>query len=374
MKTKTLVLIVLVLAVTGCAAPAQVGRVTVVLPTATFTPSFTPVPVTPTPTFTPVPPTATPAPTEGAKPSPTPTATETPTATPTGAVPVPVIRGRIAFPVYDPARATYDIYVANADGSGREKLVEQASQPDFSSDGKKIAFRSWDNTRRGILAWVIGANWWNIQGKDWHAEAARPSWSPDDQAFVFHSREEPDRLPRIYVTEGLNYRVVMSDLGGIYGPVFGEYPAWMPDGTIVYAARQCRECGLYIITPQGQLVRRLTSDASDAAPEPSPDGKRVVFMAQAGGNWDVYIVNADGSGRRRLTTHEAMDVLPTWSPDGRWIAFISNRDGEWAIWAIRPDGLGLRKLFALGGSIDGVVGIDRANSRGWGEERISWTW
>ncbi|HDN78910.1 MAG TPA: hypothetical protein ENG33_00425, partial [Chloroflexi bacterium] len=295
----------------------------------------------------------------------------TPSPTPKPAISAP--KGRIAFPVFDQTRQTYDIYIANADGSGRQKLIEQASQPDFNSDGTQIAYRSWNNTRRGILAQVIGGNWWNIQGSRWHAEAARPSWSPDDQTFVFHSREDPDRLPRLYITEGLNYRVIMSDLGGIYGPVFGEYPSWLPDGTIVYAARQCRECGLYIITPNGQLVRRLTTDASDAAPEASPDGKMVAFMSRRDGNWEIYVVKSDGSDLRRLTDNPAIDGLPTWSPDGRYIAFVSDRGGEWAVWAIRPDGSGLKRLFPIGGSMDGIVATDRENSRGWAEERITWT-
>jgi len=165
----------------------------------------------------------------------------------------------------------------------------------------------------------------------------------------------------------------MSDLGGIYGPVFGEYPSWLPDGTIVYAARQCRECGLYIITPNGQLVRRLTTDASDAAPEASPDGKMVAFMSRRDGNWEIYVVKSDGSDLRRLTDNPAIDGLPTWSPDGRYIAFVSDRGGEWAVWAIRPDGSGLKRLFPIGGSMDGIVATDRENSRGWAEERITWT-
>jgi len=263
--------------------------------------------------------------------------------------------------------------VANADGSNRQKLVEQASQPDFNSDGTRIAYRSWNNERRGILAQVIGGDWWNIQGKRWHSEAARPSWSPDDQVFVFHSREESDRLPRLYRTRGLEYQPIMSSWGGIYGPVFGEYPSWFPDGRIVYAARQCGECGLYIISLDGALLGRLTTDPTDAAPEVSPDGRRVVFMSQRDGDWDVYIINSDGSGLRQLTNNPAIDGLPTWSPDGRFIAFVSDRGGEWAIWVMRPNGSGQKRLFALGGSLDGVVAIDIENSRGWIEERISWS-
>lgn len=369
MKGRTLALIIaLCLLAASCKTPAPTPRVTVVLPTPTFTPA--PPPTSPTPTFTSAPAPASPTPTFTEAPSPT--ATFTPPPSPS---PQPVaIKGRIAFPLYDPARQTYDIFVANVDGTGRRKLLEQASQPDFNSDGTKIAYRSWNNDRRGIFGQVIGGDWWNIQGSDWHSEAARPSWSFDDRSFAFHSRQDPDRLPRIYITTATGYGVIMADIGGKYGPVFGEYPSWMPNGTIVYAARECRDCGLFIITTNGVILRRVTTEPSDSTPEASPDGRKIAFMSMRDGNWEIYVVNSDGTGLKRLTKDPAIDGLPTWSPDGSYIAFLSNRGGEWAIWAIRPDGSGLRRLFTLGGSPDGIVGIDRENSRGWLEERISWTW
>ena len=60
----------------------------------------------------------------------------------------------------------------------------------------------------------------------------------------------------------------------------------------------------------------------------SPDGQSVAFQSEDDGNEDIYVANADGSGRRNLTRNEAWDFGPTWSPDGRKIAFASNRDGN----------------------------------------------
>jgi serine/threonine-protein kinase len=121
-------------------------------------------------------------------------------------------------------------------------------------------------------------------------------------------------------------------------------------------------------------MEELTSDDSDTAPAFSPNGQQIAFMSRRDGNWNIYVVNSDGTGLRQLTEDPAQDGLPAWSPDGRAIAFVSNRGGPWAVWAVAPGGGGQRQLFTMEGSPDGfVAGEDIDKSRGWAEERISWT-
>jgi Tol biopolymer transport system component len=131
--------------------------------------------------------------------------------------------------------------------------------------------------------------------------------------------------------------------------------------------------GLRMATTSFANVQTITNVDEDTSPALSPDGQQVAFMSRREGNWEVYIINVDGSGLRRLTDDPADDGLPTWSPDGRAIAFVSNRGGPWAIWAMLPNGSGQRQLFTMEGSPDGFVGTDTFASRGWAEERISWT-
>ena len=95
-------------------------------------------------------------------------------------------------------------------------------------------------------------------------------------------------------------------------------------------------------------------------------------MSKRGGNWEIYRVGINGGTITALTADDASDGLPTWSPDGNKIAFVANRDGEWSMWDMNPDGSNQRRLFALGGSVDGIVQHDIANSRGWIEESIDW--
>lgn len=357
------------------------------LPTMTPTPLPTPtaVPLYRTPTDTPLPPpppTATPQPLPSSPPPPTATALPPlPTDTPPGATVAPTeqaapqLSGRIAFPIFDPDRATYDVGTQDLVTGKREWVFFNASQPDFDKDGKRIAYVSWENGRRGAYAHTIGGGWWTL---DDHVEAARPSWSPDDQVIVFVSTEgSADRKAGIYRMVLLNYQPVYGvQDSGQYGPLVGDFPSWLADNQrIVYAARGCSRCGLYTLRVFDKQPRaqQITNELTDIAPEGSPDGEKIAFMSLRTGNWELYLVNPDGSGLTRLTDNQAQDGLPTWSPDGRSIAFVSDRDGKWAVWVMNRDGSNQRKLFDIGGTIDGTVGLDPRNSYGWTQERISWT-
>ena len=74
------------------------------------------------------------------------------------------------------------------------------------------------------------------------------------------------------------------------------------------------------------------------SPQWSPDGERLVFSSQVGGNRDIYIINADGSKSARLTWEPSKEEEPSWSRDGRWIYFRSDRTGIGQIWKMPPEG------------------------------------
>jgi TolB protein len=67
-------------------------------------------------------------------------------------------------------------------------------------------------------------------------------------------------------------------------------------------------------------------------------------MSQRDGNSEIYVMNRDGSGLRRLTNHLSADTTPTWSPTGTQIAFTSDRSGTPQIWVMDGDGLNARRL------------------------------
>jgi TolB protein len=315
--------------------------------------------------------------------SPTEEPTITPTSEPTAtSVPLPeyasrdqtlargekAVTGRIIFPVFDAARGIYDIYIAEAKNGANKTLVQaEASQPALSSDGLDLAYRSWQPDKRGLFARPLaGGEAWQVNA---FFESARPQFSPADKSLMFHSRAS-GKEPAIYkVVNGVGEVMRRESY-----PIQGEAAKWSPDGQMfVYSSCQGGKCGIIRSNIDGSNPVILSDHPSDTSPEISPDGKMVVFMSKRSGNWEIYVVDIDGGEITALTSDPASDGLPTWSPDGTKIAFVSNRDGEWSIWDMDSDGGNQRHLFDIGGSMDGVVQSDIANSRSWVEENIDWT-
>jgi hypothetical protein len=337
-------------------------------PPPTKPPTPTEPPPTNTPTPTKLPPTQPPTPTE-----PPPTQSPAAKATPT---PEPTLEGKIAFPVFDPERGTYDIFIANADGSGCVKIKEEASQPCLSPDGSEITYRAWRADRRGlIVAHTFGQDIWTISILH---EASRPSVSMG--GIVFHARQDLESPAHIYLAHGDKEAEVVR-WGDQQQPIIGEAPAWVSGERLVYKGCKRANCGLYLTDGvyDGTGITQLTYNVTDTNPEVSPDGKKVAFMSRRDGNWEVYVMNIDGSGIKRLTDNGNTDGLPIWSPDGQTIAFASDRkgfgfSGDWAIWAMNPDGSNQRMLFPLRGSLHGYVQTQQKyKGGGWEEERLSWS-
>ncbi|MFF3852940.1 VWA domain-containing protein [Micromonospora sp. NPDC002575] len=93
--------------------------------------------------------------------------------------------------------------------------------------------------------------------------------------------------------------------------------------------------GLYLRRPDAPPLRLVGAPGTVAHPALSPDGRRVAFTSDRAGNADIWLVDVDGTGLRRLTDHPAEDSWPTWSPDGTRIAYGSTRaDPAGDVWVV----------------------------------------
>jgi len=113
---------------------------------------------------------------------------------------------------------------------------------------------------------------------------------------------------------------------------------------LLFALLVCATALAVAAEPHPFSVQDLIAMDRISDPQVSPDGRRIAFVVSAldlpanKRRADLYLVNADGSGMRRLTSHEAADNSPRWSPDGRSLYFLSTRSGSSQIWRLSLDG------------------------------------
>ena len=234
------------------------------------------------------------------------------TAAGSGAARAPTGNGFVVFSVFDglPAFDGDDrcegLYASRADGGGLRRLTA----PDVRT----------------------------FEGHFW------PSFAPNGRLLVFGfaARRDPRDLgARLFELEperGRTRALGTSDLLGA--------PAWSPRGDAILVYRLHRRA--HHLARLDVRTRRTTALVSPRlpvamlSPSWSPDGSRIAFTARGAGRDTIWVIGADGTGRRRLGPRGAAEA--TWSPDGRRIAFLRSAGAATDLWTIRPNGSGARRL------------------------------
>jgi Tol biopolymer transport system component len=224
------------------------------------------------------------------------------------------------------------------------RLPWAVGDPAWSPDGRWLAFRWFRPRTESVGIYVAKADG---SGVRLLADGGlTPDWSPDGRQIAYAG-----------AGQGISVLDVKSALKGtdsasatLVEPTFQqEYPVWSPDGTrLLFAGHQGGSYDIWVVNADGTGLCNLTPAPSlEYGASWSPDRTEIVFGSDRDGGpqegGDIYVIEADGTNLRRLTRGGG-NWGPAWSPDGRWIAFNSTRHGNSEIYIMRPDGTDQRRL------------------------------
>jgi TolB protein len=134
------------------------------------------------------------------------------------------------------------------------------------------------------------------------------------------------------------------------GDLFHKYPSWSPYGDRIAFAASKVDGGftqIFVMNIDGKGRQQITFESSNSTqPRWSPDNEHILFRSDREGNWDLFIMNTDGTDAKNITQHPDNDgdFGFDWSPDGQRVAFESYRNKIADIYIVNSDGSGLINL------------------------------
>ncbi len=289
-----------------------------------------------------------------------------------------------------------DVWVMDLPTGKESKIVENAFDPAYSPDGKRIAVdASWAGPRR---IWVLDREGHNPQQitTDTSEELSHiaPAWSPDGKKIAFQNLERTKFNIRVVNLDSKQMNWITNDFR------INLRPSWSRSGRFIYFSSD-RSGGINIWrvpvngdgTVSGPLQQVTTGAGQDVEVEVSPDGKRlayatlrqnadiwrlpvssqtgisngspdavvsttredsrgawspdsamVAFNSDRAGEMNIWLYSLADSSSRQLTTGHGGDFQPNWSPDAKRIAFFSSRSGSPNIWEVEVASGALRRL------------------------------
>jgi Tol biopolymer transport system component len=261
-----------------------------------------------------------------------------------------------------------DVYVSPLDVESPIRLTFRPpddGQPAWSPDGRRLAFKTVQFGSNNLAVIDADGTGETLLTRTFNISEGQPAWSPDRTKLLYR------RTPQNPLVQNADTWVL--DIAGsaadpahpVTQPVLlrtgdERYPSYSPDGTQIAfrgdldLAEPSGDEEIYVMDADGTNVRQLTSNADfDSAPSWSNDGEEILFERAPAGTFtpgieaqekDVYVMRADGTHVRRLTDSPGLDEGAEFSPDATKIVFSSARDGQQELYVMDADGTNPRRL------------------------------
>lgn len=254
--------------------------------------------------------------------------------------------GRLIAYVRD-AEPDPQVWLMNADGSRQRQLTRSSGEklrPIWSPDGKRLTFMVWNRSRCEpelylwcpyTDVWTIGAN--GTGERKLLNEAMQPAWSRDGRRLLFQDFEPytpaTARVLKVARADGSAARTIFR---GAMEQAFRSPPAWSPDGSrIAFGTTTPKlEHRVMVARVDGSARRRLAVGLYAAW---APGGKSLAIEQPTG----VFVLPLAGGRARKVGLRAGFGgSCPTWSPGGKRIALLTSA----TLTVVRPDGTGRKEL------------------------------
>ena len=289
-----------------------------------------------------------------------------------------------------------DVWAIDVETLKETHVIQNAFNPDYSADGKRIAFdASWAGPRRIWAVDHLGHNPQQLTSDTSEAIShVRPRWGPDGQKIVFQNIERTKFDVRV-LDLSLGRSIFITD-----DAIQDLNPVWSPTGRVIYfssyrggginiwraaissdgtpssapqqltigagqdveiaVARSGKRLAFSTLKqnadiwrlpvspdtghPTGSPVEVITTTREDSRGAWSPDGKTIAFNSDRTGEMNVWLYSLESHQSRQLTRGPGGDFQANWSPDGKRIVFFSSRTGNADIWSVDVESGHLEQL------------------------------
>ena len=244
---------------------------------------------------------------------------------------------------------THALEVADADGFNPKPLYRSAyplMSPTWSSDGKRIAFVSFEKNRAGINI---------VEVKSGHVERltqfpginGAPTWSPDNQTLALVLSKEGS--PKIYTMDVRSKRLSrLTD-----GASIDTEPSFAPDGrSIVFTSNRGGKPQIYSVALDSRKVERLSFKGDyNAKPSLTPDNKKLVMLHRGESGLFSIAVQTLNTGELKILTQSSLSDCPNLAPNGMMVIYGSSVGEQGVLGAVSLDGRVKIRLPSRQGSV-----------------------
>ncbi len=262
---------------------------------------------------------------------------------------------RLAFRRHLPKTREDTLVVANADGTGEQVIAKRKSpaifgQPEWSRSGRVIAYPliSKDNEGDYTVLEVISLS-------DRKTQAISPAqwrfvqsieWLPEDEGLIVTGRlrsAQPEERQQIWYVPflGGEPQKITNDPNDYWGLTLTA------DGRTALVMQSDVSSNIWVV-PAGDFARarQITNGNTEIGALCWTPSSQIIYSTSTGRNFDLWIMNADGTGNRQLTfTTDRHEVQPELSPDGRYVVFlVAYPTGLRSVWRMSIDGRGAKEL------------------------------